>query len=62
MQKRKGVEEKTNIFYDKNNDKSQEKILALTVIGLLSVVILIIIFRLFFLSFYILSYLIKPKL
>lgn len=52
MQKRKGVEEKTNIFYDKNNDKSQEKILALTVIGLLSVVILIIIFRLFFLSIY----------
>ena len=52
MKKRKSVEEKTNIFYDKNNDKSQEKILALTVIGLLSVVILIIIFRLFILSIY----------
>ena len=49
MQKRKGVEEKTNVFYNKNNNKNQEKMLALTVIGLLSVVILIIIFRLFFL-------------
>ena len=34
MQKRKGVEEKTNVFYNKNNNKNQEKMLALTVIGL----------------------------